>query len=219
MNAFGEDYGDIPFIEAFAKSCNTTFVNLGFEVGAQGLLDNAELFGFNEAYGIGVPVGPSTFPLPETDTEIGAQAIGQGRVSVTPLHMATVAAAGRDGTWRVPFLAGEPPTEGAHPIPAAAAAQLPDFMREVVNNGTGTAAAVLGRDVGGKTGTAEFGEEDPPETHAWFAGFIGDLAYAAVVEGGGIGGDVAAPLIHEFLVNLPPPPTGPGALPEADPPG
>jgi cell division protein FtsI/penicillin-binding protein 2 len=117
--------------------------------------------------------------------------------------MATVAAAARNGTWRPPFLSGEAPEEGSHPLPEPAAAVLPDFLREVVRSGTGTAAAILGRDVGGKTGTAEFGEEDPPETHAWFAGFIDDLAYATVVEGGGIGGEVAVPLIHEFLVNLP----------------
>jgi cell division protein FtsI/penicillin-binding protein 2 len=202
-NAFGEEYGDIPFIESFAKSCNTTFVDQGFELGAARLVEAAEGFGFNQVYDLGVPVSSSSFPLPESDTEIAAAAIGQGRVSVTPLHMATVAAAARNGTWRPPFLSGEAPAEGSHALPEPAAAVLPDFLREVVRNGTGTAAAILGRDVGGKTGTAEFGDEDPPETHAWFAGFIDDLAYAAVVEGGGIGGEVAAPLIHEFLVNLP----------------
>jgi cell division protein FtsI/penicillin-binding protein 2 len=98
-------------------------------------------------------------------------------------------------------------------LPPAAAAELPEFLREAVRSGTGQAAAFDGRDVGGKTGTAEFGEEEPPETHAWFAGFIGDLAYALVVEGGGVGGEVAAPLVHEFLSLLPPPPAGPGALP------
>ena len=147
---------------------------------------------------------------------MGAAAIGQGRVSATPLHMATVAAAAYDGTWRPPYLTGEPGGDGGLPLAEAPAAELPDFMREVVNEGTGQAAAILGRDVGGKTGTAEFGEEDPPDTHAWFAGFIGDLAYAVVVEGGGVGGEVAAPIIHDFLVRLPPPPIGPGALPEPD---
>ena len=214
-NAFGEDYGDIPFIEAFAKSCNTTFVSQGFQLGASRLHEMAETFGFNQAYDIGVPVAAPSFPLPESDTELGAASIGQGRVSVTPLHMATVAAAAYDGTWRPPYLSGEPPTQGSHPLPAAVAAALPDFLREVVRSGTGTGAAIIGRDVGGKTGTAEFGEEDPPETHAWFAGFIDDLAFAVVVEGGGIGGEVAAPIVHEFLVNLPAPPVGPGALPEA----
>jgi cell division protein FtsI/penicillin-binding protein 2 len=213
-NAFGEEFGDIPLTEAFAKSCNTTFVDLGFQLGTATLQETAENFGFNTPFGIGVPVSSSSFPLPESDTELAAASIGQGRVSVTPLHMATVAAAAYDGTWRVPFLAGDPPPEGARPLPEPAAAALPDLMREVVRAGTGTAAAILGRDVGGKTGTAEFGEEDPPETHAWFAGFIGDLSYAVVVEGGGVGGEVAAPLIHEFLVGLPAPPDGPGALPE-----
>jgi len=212
-NAFGEEYGDIPFIEAFARSCNTTFVDQGFQLGATRLHAMAETFGFNQAYDIGVPVAAPSFPLPESDTEIGAASIGQGRVSVTPLHMATVAAAAYDGTWRPPYLAGEPPAQGSHELPAAAVAAMPDFLREVVRSGTGTAAAIVGRDIGGKTGTAEFGDEDPPETHAWFAGFIGDLAYAVVVEGGGIGGEVAAPIIHEFLVNLPPPPEGPGEIP------
>jgi cell division protein FtsI/penicillin-binding protein 2 len=179
-------------------------VDQGFQLGAARLVEAAEGFGFNQVYDLGVPVSSSSFPLPESDTEIGAASIGQGRVSVTPLHMATVAAAARNGTWRPPFLAGDPPEEGSHELPEPAAAVLPDFLRSVVTEGTGTAAAILGRDVGGKTGTAEFGDEDPPETHAWFAGFIDDLAFAVVVEGGGIGGEVAAPLIHEFLVNLPP---------------
>ncbi len=211
-NAFGEDYGDLPFIDTFAKSCNTTFVDQGFALGAAGLLEAAETFGFNQSYDLGLPTEFASFPLPESDTEIAAASIGQGRVSVTPLHMATVAAAAYDGTWRPPHLTGEPPAEGSHQLPEAAAANLPDFMREVVRTGTAPVVAILGRDIGGKTGTAEFGEEDPPETHAWFAGFVGELAYALVVEGGGIGGDVAAPLIRDFLSALPPPPVGPGAI-------
>jgi len=211
-NAFGEDYGDLPFIDTFAKSCNTTFVDQGYQLGPTRLLEAAETFGFNQTYALGVPTEFGSFPLPESDTETGAASIGQGRVSVTPLHMATVAAAAYDGTWRPPYLSGQPPAEGSHELPEAAREHLPEFLREVVRTGTGQAAGILGRDIGGKTGTAEFGEEDPPETHAWFAGFIGDLAYALVVEGGGVGGEVAAPLIHEFLSLLPPPPEGPGEI-------
>lgn len=215
VNAFGEDYGDVTFTESFAVSCNTTFATLGYQLGPQRLQEMAENFGFNQTYDLGVPYSAPSFPLPESDTELGAASIGQGRVSATPLHLATMAAAAHDGTWRPPYLTGEPREDQARPLPEAAAAALPDLLREVVRSGTGQAAAILGRDVGGKTGTAEFGEEDPPDTHAWFAGFIGDLAYAVVVEGGGVGGEVAAPIIHEFLVGLPPPPVGPGALPEA----
>jgi cell division protein FtsI/penicillin-binding protein 2 len=61
---------------------------------------------------------------------------------------------------------------------------------------------VPGRRVAGKTGTAEFGEADPPRTHAWFVGFSGDLAFAVLVEGGGVGGRVAAPVAGRFLAAL-----------------
>ena len=51
----------------------------------------------------------------------------------------------------------------------------------------------------GKTGTAEFGSANPPQTHAWFIGYEGNLAFAVIVEGGGVGGHVAAPLAAAFL--------------------
>jgi cell division protein FtsI/penicillin-binding protein 2 len=202
-NADGHDLGSITFTESFAESCNTTFIEQGYALGATGLLEVAETFGFNDQYRVGLPLEHAGFPVTESDTELAAASIGQGRVTVTPLHMATVAAAAYDGTWRPPFLTGEPDVSAAQPLPPEAAA-LPELMREVVRSGTGVAAAVPGRDVGGKTGTAEFGLEDPPETHAWFAGFVGDLAYAVVVEGGGVGGEVAAPIARQFIEGLPP---------------
>jgi len=72
-------------------------------------------------------------------------------------------------------------------------------MRQVVLDGTGTAAAVAGQTIAGKTGTAEYGTDTPPRTHAWFVGYRGDLAFAVIVEGGGVGGRVAAPIAHTFL--------------------
>jgi cell division protein FtsI/penicillin-binding protein 2 len=72
-------------------------------------------------------------------------------------------------------------------------------MRVVVTSGTGTAANVPGQPVFGKTGTAEFGSGKPPPTDAWFIGFRGDVAFAVVVQGGGVGGQVAAPIAASFL--------------------
>ena len=69
----------------------------------------------------------------------------------------------------------------------------------MVRAGTGTAAAVPGAPVAGKTGTAEIGGADPDRTHAWFIGYRGMLAFSVVVEGGGVGGRVAAPLAARFL--------------------
>jgi cell division protein FtsI/penicillin-binding protein 2 len=71
----------------------------------------------------------------------------------------------------------------------------------VVTNGT-AAGAHLPPGTFGKTGTAEFGTDNPPKTHAWFVGYRGDVAFAVLVEGGGVGGAVAAPIAAAFLRTL-----------------
>jgi len=75
-------------------------------------------------------------------------------------------------------------------------------MGQVVLDGTGRAANVPGSPVHGKTGTAEFGTETPPRTHAWFIGYRDNLAFAVLVEDAGFGGEVAAPIAARFLAGL-----------------
>ncbi len=87
----------------------------------------------------------------------------------------------------------------AQGIDADVLLQLRQFMATVIQPGGTAAGAGLPPDVLGKTGTAEFGNANPPETHAWFIGYQGNLAFAVIVEGGGVGGQVAAPLAANFL--------------------
>ena len=201
-NAGGEALGDIPFATAFFRSCNTAFVRLADDLDAAALVATAQSFGFNAELGLPVAASGGTFPAPESRVERAAAAIGQARVTATPLQMATVAATAASGRWHPPQLLveAEPPT--GQPLPEGVATTLRELMLRVVEEGTGTAARLPGEAVGGKTGTAEFGSGRPPRTHAWFIGFRGDLAFAVLVEDGGFGGEVAAPIARSFLSRL-----------------
>jgi cell division protein FtsI/penicillin-binding protein 2 len=203
-NFEGEAPGTITLSRAFAISCNTAFVGLAQQLTPGAEATAAGWFGFNMPPTLGAG---GSYPPPTDAAEAAAEAIGQGRVTASPLQMATVAAAVDAGQWHAPRLliapsagtpAGPPP-----PLDPALAANLRALMRLVVTGGTATAANVPGQVVFGKTGTAEFGSGAPPQTHAWFIGFRGNLAFAIIVEGGGVGGTVAAPLAAKLLTAAP----------------
>jgi cell division protein FtsI/penicillin-binding protein 2 len=125
-------------------------------------------------------------------------AIGQSRIQVTPLQMASVAATVADGGYRMPHFVDQLDNVGSTPLPLGTAATVQSLMRLVVTEGTGKRAAVGGAPVSGKTGTAEFGTADPPQTHAWFISYRGDLATSVLVEDAGFGGEIAAPIAAAF---------------------
>jgi cell division protein FtsI/penicillin-binding protein 2 len=203
-NFEGEAPGTISFRQAFAHSCNTAFVQLADRLPDDRLGEAAKGYGFGVGLRLPLDAEGGAFPAPGDDAERAAAAIGQGRVTASPLHMATVAAAAAGGTWRAPSLlaaGGEQATSQA--VEPSAVTTLRTMMREVVTSGTGAGAAVPGREVAGKTGTAEFGADVPPKTHAWFVGFEGNLAFAVLVESGGVGGRDAAPLAARFVRELP----------------
>jgi cell division protein FtsI/penicillin-binding protein 2 len=203
-NFEGEAAGSLDFATAFAESCNNAFIQLAQQAGAEALDTAAKRFGFTAQYNAGLPSFGGSFPAPSDDVELAAASIGQGRVEASPLHMASVAATAATGTWRPPVIVrGVANDARVEPVPPAVLPTLQSFMAGVVRRGTGQAAAVAGRDVFGKTGTAEFGNTDPAPTHAWFVGYSGNIAFAVLVEGGGVGGRVAAPIAGDFLQRLP----------------
>jgi cell division protein FtsI/penicillin-binding protein 2 len=117
------------------------------------------------------------------------------------MQMASVAAAVASGRWRAPALVSQPKPSSpkVKAIDPAVLAELRAFMASVPQQGGTAAGAGLPPGTLGKTGTAEFGSGNPPKTHAWFVGYRGNVAFAVVVEGGGVGGRVAAPLAAKFL--------------------
>jgi len=212
-NFEGGSLGGTTFRTAFAQSCNTAFVTLSANLADAALAAAASTFGFGAEYDLGLPTEGATFPTPEDVAERVSQAIGQGRVEASPLHMATVAAAVASGGWRAPRLLTDKAQAPTTPLDPATASILKELTAEVVRTGTGTAAAVAGQPIGGKTGTAEIGGADPNRTHALFIGYRGpsgpgsgqggNLAFAILAEGGGVGGRVAAPLAARFLAAAP----------------
>ncbi|MFI0354293.1 penicillin-binding transpeptidase domain-containing protein [Actinomadura sp. 9N407] len=200
-NPEGLALGSASLRDALAASCNTTFAQLAVErLGAGKLAGAAASFGFGGPLSPGISATPASFPRPGGGAELAEAAIGQGRVQASPLSMALVAAAVADGRWRPPRLVAAGRISGerqrARPVPGASA--LREMMRAVVTGGTAERAG-LPPGTAGKTGTAEV---DGRRSHAWFIGFRGDVAFAVFVEGGGSGGEVAAPLAARFLKAL-----------------
>jgi cell division protein FtsI/penicillin-binding protein 2 len=205
-NIEGEGGTQLNLQQAFVVSCNTAFVQLAATLKASELTRAAENLGFNAPEPLPLTSKGSSFPHPKDLADQAGAAIGQAEVLATPLHMASVAAAVASGAWHQPTLtAGASATATVTPLDPGVAGKLRTLMGLVVSDpsGTGILARLPGTPVSGKTGTAEFGNATPPRTHAWFVGFRGNLAFAVLVEGGGVGGKVAAPLAAKFLSQLP----------------
>lgn len=202
-NSEKEEFGSLSFLDSFAHSCNTTFAPLAeTRLGADKLLKAAEDVGFNQPLNIGVSATKASFPKAESDAELAAESFGQARITASPLSMASVAAAIADGTWRPPTLVPDLKQKAAEqPLPEGVKTNLHAMMAAVVSKGTAKASG-LPSGTRGKTGTAEYGTGDKLKTHAWFMGFKDDVAFAVVVEGGGTGGKIAAPVAATFLRHL-----------------
>lgn len=205
-NAEDQALGEVPFHTAFANSCNTAFVALSATLPPTALRDAAAAFGLGTEPHLGVPAFGGEVPETETDTDLAASTIGQGRILVSPFAAANLAAATARGAELAPSLVlgdGNEPT--TTPLPDGVADDLAELMREVVTDGSGSALAdVPGAPVHAKTGTAEYGDEVPPRTHAWVIGWQDDVAFAVLVAEtpDAYGGQVAAPLAADFLTRI-----------------
>ena len=202
-NSHDEAFGPVPFHVDFAKSCNTAFVGLAPKLGADGLRSAAEALGLGGKWDLGVDAFSGKLSPADSPTELAAATFGQGATAVSPLAMAGATAAVARGQFKQPSLMVEPapaaPAADGKALDPAAVAALRKMMREVVTGGTGTALRdAPGGPVFGKTGTAEFAE-GTEETHSWFIGYQGDVAFAVMVQKGGAGSEAAVPVVGRFL--------------------
>jgi hypothetical protein len=205
------------FRQTFAHSCNSVFGPLGVEIGSEALVEAAERFGWNAPPTVAGEVPSSIPPATEivSPLEVASTAIGQFRTLATPLMLASVAQTiAARGVRRVPTLTLGERTRTVRVTTPKVARTVGSMMVEVVDYGTGTAAALPGVEVAGKTGTAELedtrdpetGEtapSDPSNTDAWFSAYAPAkqprIVVAVMLVRAGAGGATAAPAARLVL--------------------
>lgn len=201
-NYGGFDLGTVPMSRAFASSCNTTFAELASRMPPTALTVAAAQYGLGMDYDVaGMPTVTGSVPPTVNLAERTEDGFGQGKVLASPFGMALAAATVAAGKTPVPQLILGRHTEvaGEHTdITAPMVDGLRPMMRLVVTNGTAKDIADAG-EVYGKTGEAEF----QGGSHSWFAGYSGDMAFAALIVGGG-SSEYAVRMVKFMLSQLPP---------------
>lgn len=189
------------YADAIAASCNSTVIAQRDRLDDADLHDvAAEQFGIGADYDLPIDSFSGDVPVATSETDEAAAMIGQGRVSMSALSMASVAATARTGVAFAPSLLTDEPGVRLGELSDGVSADLQQMMRLVVSEGTASSLRGLGP-VGAKTGTAEYG--DGSRTHGWMIGYRGDLAFACVVVDGESGNGAAGPVVRAFLRQAP----------------
>ena len=228
-NFNNETFGEITLTDALTHSVNTAWATVGEKLGKQTMAKYMDRLGFDKQVQVDLPSDErrasgefrnGRLLRPTSDAvDVGRMAIGQDKLNVTPLQMAMVAAAVANGgklmephlTDRIVDRDGRTvdtiqPRAMSQVMSPRAAGEVADMMGKVVQEGTGTAAALQGISVGGKTGTAEVDRPCGPN-QVWFIAFAPrhnpKVAIAATVEcSSGTGGDTAAPIAKQVMQEL-----------------
>jgi cell division protein FtsI/penicillin-binding protein 2 len=216
---------------ALEYSCNNVFGKLADDLGQKKLKAMAEKFGFGDAkQDVPVRAAKSVYPSGMDDAQTALTGIGQFDVTATPLQMAMVSATLSNGGLQAsPHMVSEvtdadgdavtsyPDSDTTRVVSASTAKQLRSAMETVVKEGTGTNALISGATVGGKTGTAQHGENNSQTPYAWFTSYAKDdstgksVAVAVLVEqsnaarsevsGNGLAAPIAKAMMQAALKN------------------
>ncbi|MBO5908561.1 MAG: penicillin-binding protein 2 [Clostridia bacterium] len=184
-------HGEMDMKTALAESCNTYFYTLSQKIGAESLLSQAEAFRFGTSLDLGGGINTVKGTLPDLNTLSNSSAalinfsIGQGEIMLSPVAMSMLySAIVSGGVYRMPTVIegitqnGEYkqneaflPTRAMSKVTADA---LKKYLKNALQNGTGSEAFIDGISAGGKTGTAQTGWKDGNRSilNGWFCGFV-----------------------------------------------
>lgn len=211
-----EYHGEITFKEAMAHSCNIVFAELAVELGADKLTQTAEKMGINSSFTVsGVETAKGNYDVSNANTnQLAWSGVGQYDDMVNPMQMAIICGAiANGGKTKTPYFMDDstsfftklgitlPGTEEDELVSPSTAAKLKELMRYTISDYYGD-GLFGGLTVCAKTGTGETGEGKEP--NAWMVGFSTDedcpLAFAAVVEHGGMGFSNAGPVARAAMI-------------------
>lgn len=213
----GASHGSENFERSFAKSCNSSFANIGTTLSIHSFYETCEQLLFNREFKMSIPYTKSSFRLSETDDidTIMQTAIGQGKTQITPMHLNMITAAiANDGTCMTPYVVERiesangltvkknTPSKEQDMMTVQEAEFLRALMTDVVEEGTASKLKGLSYTAAGKTGSAEF-SANKTDSHAWFTGFAPaenpQVCITVLVESAGSGGDYAVPIAKRVL--------------------
>ncbi|MFE0103096.1 peptidoglycan D,D-transpeptidase FtsI family protein [Streptomyces sp. NPDC059009] len=209
---------------ALQYSCNNVFGKMAVDLGQDKVRSMAEKMGFNaDKLDIPVRAGESVYPSKMNKSQTALSGIGQFDVTATPLQMSMVSAAiANGGELAKPHMVSQVTDSSGNELQKfddgdsqrvmseSTAEGLQSAMQTVVEKGTGTNAKISGATVGGKTGTAQHGENNSKTPYAWFTSYAKgsdgkEVAVAVMIEDSGAaraevsGNGLAAPIAKAMM--------------------
>ncbi len=209
-------HGKVDLTLSLAKSCNSSFANIGKSLDFAHFRSVSEELLFNKSLPVNFECNPSVFTINANSAikEVMQTAIGQGNTLITPLHNAMIVSTiANGGVMMKPYLVDH--IENANggivkryasqidskPMSTGEASYLAKMMRDVVTEGTGTKLKDLVVEAAGKTGSADTKEGEA--AHAWFVGYAPydhpQIAVSIIVENVGTGSDYAVPIARKIF--------------------
>lgn len=209
-------HGFLDLRQSIIVSCNTNFARMGVELGSKNINDISKRFLLGEKLDGHIPISQSHYPYSQnmSPTDIAAVSIGQGKLLVTPIHMASLASTfANKGLMATPYIVEKvkntegrivslTKNESKRIISDTISDEITDMMVAAVKEGTGKNASIYGVNVAGKTGTAQ---NETGKDHSWFIGFAPaedpQIAVAVILESEGKSGGIAAAPIAKQIIS------------------
>lgn len=213
----GSVHGQIGFNRSFAKSCNTSFANMGLSLDRSAFENTLKDLLFNSKLPLNTNYSQSRIDVnaDTTDSHMMQVSIGQGTTAMTPMHLNMITCAiANQGALMKPYVVDHVENSAGNVIKTfnpvtyrrimteEEASILTGLMADVVTEGTASRLNGLSYTAAGKTGSAEYGTVKG-DSHAWFTGFAPvedpQICVTIIIEGAGAGGDYAVPIAKRIF--------------------